>query len=209
MLGGIIGGALGALGGIFGGISKNKMLKRMRNMINEQKRENQDWYDRRYNEDSTQRADAQAILTQTADMIRRRNQQSAGAQAVMGGTEESAAAAKEANAKALSDATSQIAVAGAQRKDQIEGQYRSCANSKPVRLMASAWQVTLSVEPQAVLPVAWDLDNHVNTITSWQMKIDYTPCSRLTMCSSKRAIIHLRGQVMQLVIIMELCPQLL
>ena len=42
----------------------------------------------------------------------------------MGGTEESAAAAKEANAKALSDATSQIAVAGAQRKDQIEGQYR-------------------------------------------------------------------------------------
>lgn len=43
---------------------------------------------------------------------------------MMGGTEESAAAAKEANAKALSDATSQIAVAGAQRKDQIEGQYR-------------------------------------------------------------------------------------
>lgn len=124
MLGGIIGGAAGALGGIFGGISKNKMLKKMGNMINEQKRENQDWYDRRYNEDATQRADAQAILTQTADMIRQRNQQSAGTQAVMGGTEESAAAAKEANAKALSDATSQIAVAGAQRKDQIEGQYR-------------------------------------------------------------------------------------
>ena len=123
MLGGIIGGAAGALGGIFGGISKNKMLKKMRNMINEQKRENQDWYDRRYNEDATQRADAQAILTQTADMIRRRNQQSAGAQAVMGGTEESAAAAKEANAKALSDATSRIAASGAQRKDQIEGKY--------------------------------------------------------------------------------------
>ena len=128
MLGGIIGGAAGALGGIFGGISKNKMLKKIRNMINEQKRENQDWYDRRYNEDATQRADAQAILTQTADMIKRRNQQSAGTQAVMGGTEESAAAAKEANAKALSDATSNIAVAGAQRKDQIEGQYRERQN---------------------------------------------------------------------------------
>ena len=124
MLGGIIGGSVGALGGIFGGISKNKMLKKMRKMINEQKRENQNWYDRRYNEDATQRADAQAILTKTADMIKRRNQQSAGTQAVMGGTEESAAAAKVANAKALSDATSQIAVAGAQRKDQIEGQYR-------------------------------------------------------------------------------------
>ena len=124
MLGGIIGGAAGALGGIFGGISKNKMLKKQMAMIKKQKRENQDWYDRRYNEDATQRVDAQAILTQTADMIRRRNQQSAGTQAVMGGTEESAAAAKEANAKALSDATSQIAVAGAQRKDQIESQYR-------------------------------------------------------------------------------------
>lgn len=124
MLGGIIGGAAGALGGIFGGISKNKMLKQQMAMINEQKRENQDWYDRRYNEDATQRADAQAILTKTADMIKQRNQQSAGTQAVMGGTEESVAAAKEANAKALSDATSQIAVAGAQRKDQIEGQYR-------------------------------------------------------------------------------------
>ena len=124
MLGGIIGGAAGALGGTFGGISKNKMLKKQTAMIKEQKRENQDWYDRRYNEDATQRADAQAILTQTADMIRQRNQASAGTQAVMGGTEESTAAAKEANAKALSDATSQIAVAGAQRKDQIEGQYR-------------------------------------------------------------------------------------
>lgn len=124
MLGGIIGGAAGALGGIFGGISKNKMLKRMRNMINEQKRENQDWYDRRYNEDATQRADAQAILTHTADLIRQRNRQAAGTAAIMGGTDESAAATKEANAKALSDATSQIAVAGAQRKDQIEGQYR-------------------------------------------------------------------------------------
>lgn len=124
MLGGIIGGAAGALGGIFGGISKNKMLKKQMAMIKAQKRENQDWYDRRYNEDATQRADAQAILTQTADMIKRRNQKSAGTQAVMGGTEESVAASKEANAKALSDATSQIAVAGAQRKDQIEGQYR-------------------------------------------------------------------------------------
>lgn len=124
MLGGILGGAAGALGGIFGGISKNRMLKRQMSMVNEQKRENQDWYDRRYNEDATQRADAQAILTQTADMIRRRNQQSAGAQAVMGGTDESAATAKSANASAMADAASQIAVAGDRRKDQIEGQYR-------------------------------------------------------------------------------------
>ena len=136
MLGGWIGGALGAIGGIFGGISKNRMLKRQQRMVDEKKRENQDWYDRRYNEDFTQRADAQAMLTHTADMIRRRNQQAAGSAAVMGGTDESVAATKEANAKALADATSQIAVAGEQRKDKIEGQYISRKDALDEQLRA-------------------------------------------------------------------------
>ena len=125
MLGGIIGSAVGAIGGIFGGISKNKMLKKQAKMIDEKKRENQDWFDRRYNEDATQRADAQAMLTHTADLIKQRNKAAAGSAAVAGGTEESVAATKEANAKTLADATSQIAVAGEQRKDRIEGQYMS------------------------------------------------------------------------------------
>lgn len=125
MLGGLIGGAVGALGGIFGGISKNKMLKKQMAMVKEQKGENEDWYNRRYNEDATQRADAQAMLTRTAEAIRERNRQSAGSAAVMGGTDESVAATKAANARALADATSQIAVAGEQRKDNIEQQYRA------------------------------------------------------------------------------------
>lgn len=136
MLGGIIGGALGAVGSIFGGISKNRMLRQQQRMVDAKKRENQDWYDRRYNEDSTQRADAQAMLTHTADMIRRRNQQAAGSAAVMGGTDESVAATKEANAKALADATSQIAVAGEQRKDKIEGQYMSRKDALDEQLRA-------------------------------------------------------------------------
>ena len=136
MLGGLIGGALGAVGGILGGISKNRMLKQQQRMVDGQKRENQDWYDRRYNEGSTQRADAQAMLTHTADMIRRRNQQAAGSAAVMGGTDESVAATKEANAKALADATSQIAVAGEQRKDKIEGQYLSRKDALDEQLRA-------------------------------------------------------------------------
>lgn len=89
-----------------------------------QKEANQNWYDRRYNEDATQRADAQRILTQTEESIRNRNRQAAGAQAVMGGTDESTAAAKAANAQALADATSQIAVNAENRKDQIEQTYQ-------------------------------------------------------------------------------------
>lgn len=121
---GLIGSALGAVGSIFGGIAASKAAKKAKENVEAQQRENRDWYDRRYNEDATQRADAQRILTLTEDNIRRRNRAAAGAQAVAGGTEESVAAAKAANNQALADAAAQIAVAGEQRKGAIEGQYR-------------------------------------------------------------------------------------
>ena len=48
-----------------------------------------------------------------------------GTQAVMGGTDESLAATKEANNRAIAEATSQIAAMGDRRKDAIEAQYRN------------------------------------------------------------------------------------
>lgn len=124
LIGSIAGGALGVAGSIFGGISASKAMRRVKKNLQAQKEANQNWYDRRYNEDATQRADAQRILTQTEESIRNRNRQAAGAQAVMGGTDESTAAAKAANAQALADATSQIAVNAENRKDQIEQTYQ-------------------------------------------------------------------------------------
>lgn len=124
LIGSIAGGALGAAGSIFGGISASKAMRRVKKNLQAQKQANQNWYDRRYNEDATQRADAQRILTQTEESIRNRNRQAAGAQAVMGGTDESTAASKAANAQALADATSQIAVNAENRKDQIEQTYQ-------------------------------------------------------------------------------------
>ena len=123
MIGSIVGAGMKVGGAIFGGISASKAMKKMKQNIQNQMRENQDWYDRRYNEDATQRADAQRLLTMTEDSIRKRNQAAAGAQAVMGGTDESVAAVKEANSQALSDTTSNIAAAADQRKDAIEQQY--------------------------------------------------------------------------------------
>lgn len=122
---GLIGSALGAAGSIFGGISASKAMKNVKRNLEDRKRENQDWYDRRYNEDATQRADAQRILTMTEESIKNRNRQAAGSQAVMGGTDESTAAAKAANSQALADAAATIAVNAEQRKDNIESQYRA------------------------------------------------------------------------------------
>lgn len=124
LFGSIAGGALGAAASIFGGISASKAMRRVKENLQAQKEANQNWYDRRYNEDATQRADAQHILTQIDERIKNRNRQAAGAQAVMGGTDESTAAAKAANAQALADATSQIAAGADNRKDQIEQTYQ-------------------------------------------------------------------------------------
>ena len=125
MIGSLIGAGISAAGSIFGGIKASKAMKRVKKNLEAQKQANQDWYDRRYNEDATQRADAQRILTKTEEAIKNRNRQAAGAQAVAGGTEESVAAAKAANNQALAEATSQIAVNADARKDRIESQYQA------------------------------------------------------------------------------------
>lgn len=124
MIGSLVGAGLSAVGSIFGGISASKAMKKVKKNLQAQQQANKDWYNRRYYEDATQRADVQRILTKTEESIRNRNRQAAGAQAVMGGTEESVAAAKMANNEALADATSQIAVNAEARKDQIEQTYQ-------------------------------------------------------------------------------------
>nr|UWI13012.1 MAG: hypothetical protein [Bacteriophage sp.] len=126
---GLIGSAISAAGSIFGGIKASKAMKKAKRNVEAQRQKNQDWYDRRYNEDATQRADAQRILTQTEESIKQRNKAAAGSAAVMGGTDESVAAAKAANNQALADATSQIAANAEARKDNIEATYMQNDNA--------------------------------------------------------------------------------
>lgn len=104
-------------------------MKEAKRGIEAQKEKNQNWYDRRYNEDATQRADAQRVLTQTEESIKQRNKAAAGNAAVMGGTDESVAAAKAANNQALADATAQIAADAEARKDNIEATYLNNENA--------------------------------------------------------------------------------
>lgn len=120
-------GAVAAAGSIAssvaGAVKSSKAAKKAKSETEQEARENENWYNRRYNEDYTQRADAQRILTQTKDYIKNSNRAAAGQQAVTGGTEESVAATKAANAKALADATSQIAANGEAEKDKVEERY--------------------------------------------------------------------------------------
>ncbi|MGN0032427.1 MAG: hypothetical protein ACI358_01405 [Candidatus Limimorpha sp.] len=145
IIGSIIGGALSAGGAIFGGIKASQAMKEAKNNVEQQRRKNEDWYNRRYNEDATQRADAQRILTQTEENLKNRNRAAAGSAAVMGGTDESVAAAKAANSKAIADATSQIAANADARKDSIEATYLQNDNAYNEQLAAIEQQRAQSI----------------------------------------------------------------
>lgn len=128
MLGALIGAGLGLASSIAGGVANRKARKKQEQMIAQQQRENQAWYDRKYNEDPTKRADTVRLLTQMQEQIKNRNMAAKGRQAVMGGTEDSTTAVKEANNKTLADTTSQIVAANDSRKDNIEQQYMNRKN---------------------------------------------------------------------------------
>lgn len=124
-LGTIIGAGLGLASSIVGNISAARARRRARRRTEQALRDNKAWYDRRYNEDATRRADANYLLTKTAEAVRNRNQQAKARAALMGGSQEAVTAAQEANAQATSDTAAKIAAAGEARKDRIEQQYLS------------------------------------------------------------------------------------
>lgn len=136
MIGALIGAGLGLASSIAGGIANRKVRKKQEQMIAQQQRENQAWYDRKYNEDPTKRADTVRLLTQMQEQIKNRNKAAKGRQAVMGGTEDSTTAVKEANNKTLADTTSQIVAANDARKDNIEQHYMNRKNQLQTQQMA-------------------------------------------------------------------------
>ena len=119
----MLGTLLGIGSSIFGGIAGARAAKKQQKAIEEQQRKNEEWYNRRYNEDATQRADAIRMLNQTRDFIKKRNKQAEGVAAVMG-TPASAVAVEKANNNAImGDVTSQIIANNEARKDMIEQSY--------------------------------------------------------------------------------------
>jgi len=125
ILGGAIGAGMGLIGTIGGQLIAGHKQRKAKRRIESEQRANQTWYDRRYNEDATQRADTQRLLTDMQTRLRKSTASAAGTAAVMGGSEESVAASKAANADATASAISSLAAAQEQRKDNIESQYLS------------------------------------------------------------------------------------
>lgn len=158
MIGSIIGGAMKLGGSIFGGIKASREAKKQQKMLDAQKAENQAWYNRRFNEDGTQRADAQRLLTNTQDLLRRQTKAAQGANAVTGASTEAVAAQKAANNQALAEATSTIAAASDARKDNIEQLYQTNNNALADKQMQISRQKQNAIT-QAVQGVAGTADS--------------------------------------------------
>lgn len=118
---------IGAAGSILGNVlqrnAQKEAYRRQQESLRREKADNAAWYNRRYYEDATQRADTQRLLTRARETLRASNRAAMGRNAVMGGTNAEAAAAKEANNQAYADMVSQAAAAAETRKDQVEDAY--------------------------------------------------------------------------------------
>ena len=129
---GAIGAGLGIAGSIgsaiFGGSAASKAAKQANKLIQQQQRDNQAWYDRRYNEDYSQTAEAQNLMNYAREQAEKQFRRAEGAAAVTGATEESVARAKRDANEMLSQTASNIAAQGTARKDAIEQQYLNTKN---------------------------------------------------------------------------------
>lgn len=129
MIGAIIGAAGGLASSIWGGIQASEAAKNANKELADQRQKNEDWYRRRYNEDYTQSAEAQAAMTRARELAREQMASARGAAAVMGGTEAGIAAAQGAANDMLADTMSGIAQNATARKDAVESQYLQTENA--------------------------------------------------------------------------------
>lgn len=163
MIGSIIGGVASLAGSIFGGFAQAAKARKAKAAIEKNKQENQAWFNRAYNESATERADAQAALTELGKRLRESNSENAATAAVTGATAGTVASAKAKNADALADAVAKITEAGAHRKDEIEDKYRKANQDLDNQLL----QVELG-KYDAMSNAASGLANAVSAIgNSW------------------------------------------
>lgn len=118
----IISGALALGSAIYGAVSSNQKNRKAQNILAKRQKELKDWYNIQKSKDFTQRADMQSIINNqkktyqdTIDRLRASN-------AVVGGTDQSLAAAKQQANDSVADTYSSMAQMASAYKDQLDQQ---------------------------------------------------------------------------------------
>ena len=119
-------GGVAALGSaIYGGIKSANANNKARDLIQQQRRDNRDWYNLRMSQDYTQRADVQAAIKRQRELLKEQYQRAKATNVVAGGTDEALALQQQAANKSVSDTMTDIAAQAANYKDNVERQYRA------------------------------------------------------------------------------------
>lgn len=119
----VIGAGMQIGGALASGIAGAKAYRRQMKNLRQQQRENQNWYDRRYNENATERADSVALNEQAKQHFAEQMAQHQGTAAVIGGTNAQLAAEKNAEAAGYAGIQAQRQQMADTRKDTIENKY--------------------------------------------------------------------------------------
>ena len=110
-------------GSVFGGYQASKAMRRVRAMLKEQQRDNQNWYDRRMSQDYTQTASSQAAMKRAMEYAEQLNRKADGQAAVNGTTDLRPAAEREQANQLMEHTLTNIAASGNAAKEAIEQQY--------------------------------------------------------------------------------------
>lgn len=94
-------------------------------MIQNQRDENQKWYDQKMAEDYMQRSDVQNVLRKQRELLSEQYQRARATNVVAGGTDESLALQQQAANDAMGDTMADIAANADTYKEGVENQYRT------------------------------------------------------------------------------------
>ena len=125
MVGSLIGSGIGVLGSVAGAIGSARKMKQAGNMLTAQQAKYQTWYDKEYNTDYTQRADAQAIINKTSEMANENRKRARGMAVVSGATDESVAMENEASNDMVAKTMGNINQSADAYKQSVQGQFRA------------------------------------------------------------------------------------
>lgn len=129
LIGGIISGAGQGVSSVLGGAFGAAKIRRNQKIVDAQRNRSQAWYDREYNADFTQRADAQAALGKAREILDSRYRQAESQAAITGATPEVIAMQKQAGNNVLAGITSNIAARGDAYKEQVRANYENQQNA--------------------------------------------------------------------------------
>jgi len=125
MVGAIVGAAAQIGSSIYGAVKSSQANKRAQQMIQNQRDENQKWYDMKMAEDYTQRSEVQNVLRKQRDLLKEQYNRARATNIVAGGTDESLALQQREANETMGETMANIAANASAYKDSIENQYRS------------------------------------------------------------------------------------